>query len=137
MPVQQKVFKMPSSVLQRGSSDWIKSVIKAGRYSFVDCVCYPPLMEAYVKDLIKAGVKPGETIAFAGWPRKQDDENPPDPSQLYILNPSRVVKPRAITHQRDLPFLRASSFQAAVLACKNACLYPVQVSKYALHLYHL
>ena len=122
MPVLQHVFKMPTATsgLARGSNQWIKTVSKMGRFSYVDCVEFEPLMEQYVKSCLKSGNR-------YGCPEIKDGEEIPEATKLYHLNPSRKFKPRATTHQKNLPFLRASSFQAAVLGCKNACLYPVKV----------
>lgn len=123
MPVLQQVFQMPTpnSGMTRGSDQWIQAVIKRGRFSYVDCVEFEPLMDAYVQSLL---IKSQSTN---GYPEKKHGEELAD-DKLYNLNPARKFKPRAITHQKELPFLRASSFQAAVLGCKNACLYPVKVS---------
>ena len=122
MPVLQQVFDMPgdTSLLKRGSSEWIQSVIKEQRFLYADCVRFTPLMKACVKFFLKAGDAKGYPIIQPGEKIPKND--------IYIVNPHRVVKPRATTCQKELPFLRASSFQSAVLACKNACLYPVQVS---------
>ena len=124
MPVLQQVFKMPIAIsgMTRGSKQWIKAVSKTGRFSYVDCVEFQALMETYVKSCLKSGDRDG-------FPKMKDGEKILLTSKLYHLNPARRFKPRATTHQKDLPFLRASSFQAAVLGCKNACLYPVKVSK--------
>ena len=121
MPVLEQVFEMPPSSLKRGSDEWIREVIASKKFSYVDCVSFEPLMKACVTNLLKSGDE-------KGFPIMEDGEEAPQPSQLYSLHADRVFRPRATTHQKELPFLRASSFQAAVLGCKNACLYPVQVS---------
>ena len=108
----------------RGSSQWVESVEKSERFAYVDCVEFQNLMDKYVLFQIKSGNKSGPK---KGYPEIKDGEEIPMTNKLYHLNPDRKFKPRATTHQKDLPFLRASSFQAAVLGCKNACLYPVKV----------
>ena len=61
MPVLQHVFKMPTATsgLARGSNQWIKTVSKMGRFSYVDCVEFEPLMEQYVKSCLKSGNRYG------------------------------------------------------------------------------
>ena len=131
MPLLEHVFKMPTitSGITRGSDEWIKAVIKTRRFSYVDCVEFKPLMDAYVMSLIGGAEKAGNKD---GYPIKKDGEEIPMKNKLYNLNPDRKFRPRATTHQKELPFLRASSFQAAVLGCKNACLYPVKVRQAAI-----
>ena len=132
MPLLQHVFKMPtttSGTMTRGSDKWIQAVVKTGRFSYADCVEFKPLMDAYVKSLLKGAQKAGNKN---GYPVRKAEEDIPMTNKLYNLNPNRKFRPRATTHQKELPFLRASSFQAAVLGCKNACLYPVKVRQAAI-----
>jgi len=133
MPLLEHVFKMPTttsgSTMTRGSDKWIQAVIKTGRFSYVDCVEFKALMDAYVKSLLKGAQKAGNRN---GYPARKAEEDIPMTNKLYNLNPNRKFRPRATTHQKELPFLRASSFQAAVLGCKNACLYPVKVCQAAI-----
>ena len=120
MSLLQDVFQMSSEVLKRGSDAWIAAIIKSQKFSYLDCCKYAPLMKACVTKMMNDGDTKGYPIVCT-YQKVPTDE-------IYTANPDRLIKYRATSVQKELPFLRASAFQAAVLGCKNACLYPVQVS---------
>ena len=72
MPVLQQVFQMPTqySGMTRGSDQWIQAVIKRGRFSYVDCVEFEPLMDAYVESLLL------KCLSTNGYPEKKHGEEP-------------------------------------------------------------
>ena len=122
IPVMEKVFEVPKRKT-KGTSSWVRAVIRREDYTFRDCVEHSEIMRHYVLQRMKQG----QTGMHKGFPVKLKDEVVPTTDDIYEYHPGMSYRKGTTRPHRDLPFLRGASADGAILALKNNCKYLIRV----------
>ena len=81
-------------------------------------------MYHFVRGRMKNGIK---DVAQRGYPIKDAKDVVPTRDDIYVYHAGMSFKKGTTRPHRDVPFLRAASADAAILALKNDCKYLVRV----------